>query len=242
MYIIFYSSFESGDLHAKVLKDYIHDGLIFCDIEKADIKSSKFSQKEIIICGSENLLIHWAKQWMQADTIQNDNIFYISVASLIALKNGKLTIDEAKEKITIDGYLDCDKCRFLRNGEEFFAGKRSLGSKLLRKSLLFKAAVKKTHGSASIVTDSGEKKDFVIPKPTHIQRKYDIQIVGLTVGWGGDSGAVAIQLHSDCRSLNASHHALMRYRTIQPSEAVTVVIGFNTWIIGGVSEIIAPRL
>ena len=114
MHIIFYSSFESGDFHAKVLKDYINDGLIFCDIEKADIKNSKFSNKEIIICGSENLLIHWAKQWMQADTIQNDNIFYISVASLIALKNGKLTIDEAKERITIDGYLDCDKCRFLR--------------------------------------------------------------------------------------------------------------------------------
>ena len=126
--IVFYSSKDLGDLNVKFLKDYIMDGLIFCDIDKADIKNSGFSGLSILLCGSESILSRWAKQWSQADTMGYENnrdlISYISIQNLIDLQKKKISLNQAKEVIFIEGSLFYGKCAYLRNDDLFWQGRK----------------------------------------------------------------------------------------------------------------------
>ena len=243
MNIIFYSSVECGEEHAQILKDYLDDGVILCDIDTADIKNSKFFKERIILCGSENVLINWAKQWTQADTAgysQENNIFYIDSKNLTTLQNGAIGLDEARKRIDIIIDFSSNEYKYLCDRKIFWKGKRPLENKLFG-NLLFKGAVKKTHGNAKVITEDEEEKNFIIPKPTHIQSQFDLQIVGIKIGWKSDNSIVAIQTHPDCRLLEPTHDTVMRYSSIQLSKTLTVSIGFGTCIVGGVSEIIAPK-
>lgn len=246
-YIIFYSRKEIPDEQVSVLKNHLSDCLVFCNLDRTNIKESHFwdnhGNNKIIICGSQNTLKSWAKQWTQAYSSGYDDkakglIFFISQENLKALANGNISMNNAQEDICIDGFI-FDKCKYLCGGVEFHSGKKAILNKIKHNvgsvTRPSKTVVRQSHGSVMIMQKNGESKQYIIPTPDlSSTTKYFFGFIGIGIR---DEGDATIQVVPDCIS---PYNIRTEFRTMYPKGFIAFHIN-GTWLFGDVSEIVAAN-